>query len=729
MEINNFIIFIIIILLSIILYKCAKIYNLRKIENFNTQLGLHDGHGNIERNVDPLTGNYINCKGNWSSCVYNDTNNTCNKTYEIENEDYIGSSCPHNTGDIKECIYDECNQINTYTKNGVEYHIMKGKTLIHYKKKNRNDNSEDIQEEIEYSGSGSGSDLWNDDKDGDDTNIQLQKLEKIMDEYNDNSDYIGLIKDDVLDGIPKFYPIILDEDSEIEIRDSPRRTLYMKKNIDCRGKWEKCEYNQESQRSERYYIIKYPGSGAGNSCAENNNEIQTCAEWSSCVTEENPNNYNKPHNIKKWEYKLPNNGCSDINQDCSNINNQEWIEEGCVQDRDCGVSWSDCENKDGLEKKQATIYPPATGNGRCAYEDGEWYHNKRVFNADGNIENKICNPLTGDNCICEQDDFPQPCKKKYNLYWGNGEWTGVQHYPNGGGIIRDSNGIPIPNNRVDDNEPGECWLHVYDYDVANNKFYQRNQDTGIAICPLDDYEYNGEYINIGSRIGTPVSDIGAGDNKITGNNYGYKFDIVSTTRECTTENRPHPDIPQDDLDALVANGENLINELDKANQLSDQEQLCNYRDLNNLKNTLNDIVNENQNNNSVNNIIRPLLNVVNTKLSLHSNYQSGTTNDWGEVCRSQGIYPQDCEYNEVETNCNNWRYGYNGKYNVINITKPNKYTGSCDVINGQAINTENCNRILVQDWFSSTLGGITSDLMSGNVGGAAGGIINTLSSF
>tara|TARA_Y100001936_G_C16092075_1_gene687256 strand:+ start:3387 stop:5498 length:2112 start_codon:yes stop_codon:yes gene_type:complete len=693
------------------------------MEKFDdTQLGLDDGYGNIAKNVDPLTGNYINCKGDWTTCVHDDTNNSCKKTYNIENEDYIGSSCAYNTGDIKECIYDKCNEISTYTKNGVEYHIMRGKTLVHSKRDNKNDGL-DIQEEIEYTEG----DLWNDDKDGDDTNIQLQKLEKIMDEYNDNSDYIGLIKDDVLDGIPKFYPIVLDENSEIEIiedENSSRRTLYMKKNIDCRGRWEKCEYNQESQRSERYYIIKYPGSGAGNNCAENNNETQTCAEWGSCVTEENPNNYNKPHNIKKWEYKLPNNGCSDINQDCSNthssVDHQEWIEEGCVQDNDCGVSWSDCKNIDGLEQKQATINPPATGNGRCAYEDGKWYHNTRVFNADGNIENKICNPLTGDNCICDRDDFPQPCKKKYKLYWGSGDWDSVQKKIDGT-IERDIDGIPIPNNRVDDNQPGQCWLHVYDYNEANNKFYERN--TG-DICPLDDYEYNGEYINIGSRIGTPVSDIGAGDHKITkgAKNYGYKFDIVSTTRECTTENRPHPDIPEDDLDALVANGENLINELDKANQLSDQEQLCNYRDLNNLKNTLNDIVNENQNNNSVNNIIRPLLNVVNTKLSLHSNYQSGTTNDWGEVCRSQGIYPQDCEYNKVETNCNNWRYGYNGKYNVINITKPNKYTGSCDVINGQAINTENCNRILVQDWFSSTLGavgGMAGNLMSGDFEGAA----------
>ena len=34
MEINNFIIFIIIILLSIVLYKCAKIYNFREMEKF-----------------------------------------------------------------------------------------------------------------------------------------------------------------------------------------------------------------------------------------------------------------------------------------------------------------------------------------------------------------------------------------------------------------------------------------------------------------------------------------------------------------------------------------------------------------------------------------------------------------------------------------------------------------------------------------------------------------------
>ena len=58
-----------------------------------------------------------------------------------------------------------------------------------------NDNP-NIQEKIEYKEG----DLWNNDKDGDDPNIQLQKLEQIMNEYNDNPEYIGLIKDDVLDG-------------------------------------------------------------------------------------------------------------------------------------------------------------------------------------------------------------------------------------------------------------------------------------------------------------------------------------------------------------------------------------------------------------------------------------------------------------------------------------------------------------------------------------------------
>jgi len=545
MEINNFIIFIIIILLSIVLYKCAKIFNLRKMEKFdNTQLGLGDGHGNTENNVDPLTGNYINCKGNWGSCISYDDNNSCKKTYEIENEDYIGGSCAYNTGDIKECIFDKCNNINTYEVDDVEYHIMRGKTLVHYKRDNINDN-QDIQEDTEYIGNdtgGSGSDLWNNSKDGDDPNIQSLKLEKIMKEYKDNSDYIGLIKDDVLDGIPKFYPIVLDENSEIKIVHSPRRTLYMKKNIDCRGKWGKCEYNNDKKKSERNYIIKYPGSGTGSNCTENNNEQETCSEWGSCVIENNPIN-NESRNIKKWQYKLSD--CSDINEDCSNAHNkiehQEWIEEGCIQDNDCGVSWGDCDFAGGKRSKKATINPPKTGSGKCAYIDKEWYHSKIVFNKEGEKIELICDPINSpENCICDKEDFPIPCKKKYNIYWGNGPWKGVKK--NKDGIILRKKGIPIPINEVSPQASGKCWLHIYDYERANNKLYELLEGGSSSYCPLNDY-YNLDdyYNNVGSAINIgemldKSKNIDIGDSGGIGfgdSNIGFKFgDTYTDLEEC-----------------------------------------------------------------------------------------------------------------------------------------------------------------------------------------------------
>ena len=217
-------------------------------------------------------------------------------------------------------------------------------------------------------------------------------------------------------------------------------------------------------------------------------------------------------------------------------------------------------------------------------------------------------------------------------------------------------------------------------------------------------------------------------------NKGYKFGRQQTTRECGSH-RTSPTIPRNNIDQIVTNGNNLINELNKGNAVSDIEQLCNYRDLKNLndwmKTNLRDDTAINQSD-DVKNKINPLINKIDEKLPSYSNYGSGTTTDWGEVCRSGGIYPQDCQFNEVETDCNNWKYGYAGKYDRINITKNNKYNGTCQHNEGQTINTGNCHKINVKDWFSSTIdtiSGIGGDLMSGDIGGAAGGVVEVLSSY
>ena len=526
MKINIFLIFIIIIILVIIIFK------LKNIEKFdNIQLGINDNTGYNENNVGLLTPNYINCEGEWSSCV-NTTMNNCQSIYNINNENYIGSACKHNNGDIKDCIPDLCSNVLNYTYNGIVYNIMREKTLIHYKRSDINDNP-DIQEKIEYI-EGSGSELWNSDEDGDDPKIQLQKLEHIMDKYSNNSEYIGLIKDDTLDGIPKFYPIILDIDSEVEIIDSPRNTLYIKRNINCRGRWEKCKFNEDTQQSERKYVIKYSGLGSGNSCPEINNQTEICAEWGSCSIE-NISDDNETYNIKRWKYILPE--CNNINQNCLNSNkknkHKEWTKDGCIQDNNCGVSWSDCISSGGVEVKKATISPPATGNGLCAYEDGKWYHNKRIFNSSGEIEELNCNPANGiNNCICDEEDFPKPCEKKYNIYWGSGTWNGIKRDLNNK-IMRDDNGIPIPKNKVEYNEPGDCWLHVYDYKKANNKYYERNKN--FEICPLDDYilqdssTNTNSYVNVGSMVRGNSIDIGYGIDKLSLNNdnIGYKFPYIN----------------------------------------------------------------------------------------------------------------------------------------------------------------------------------------------------------
>ena len=84
--------------------------------------------------------------------------------------------------------------------------------------------------------------------------------------------------------------------------------------------------------------------------------------------------------------------------------------------------------------------------------------------------------------------FKIGCKKKYDVYWGNGPWAGVQRDKDGN--IEKTNGKSIPVNKVASNQPGACWLHVYDYEEANNRFKLSNP-SNKAVCPMDDYEFNG----------------------------------------------------------------------------------------------------------------------------------------------------------------------------------------------------------------------------------------------
>ena len=721
MEINNFIIFIIIIVLSIILYKCAKIFNLRKMEKFSDKyptshnIGTRDADGHIEKTTGPLdVSSLADCEGDWSECTYDSTNNNCKKTYTISNPDFGGDSCSNQSGTTKECIYDHCIEIDTYTysdpsnpgSGSTEYHIMRGKNLIHYKifdkddPKQRQDNT---------------GELWNSDKDGDDTNIQLLKLQQIMNKYNDDENYIGLIKHDVAGEEPKFYPIILDKDSEIEIVNESSHVLYMKKNINCRGRWESCKFDSDTQQSTREYVVKYPGSGSSViSCPSSDGDIQICGEWGQCAIEDIGDN--KSQNRKKWEYRLPNNECTDIGKNCNHGENIVNTTQGCVQNNDCGVSWiNTCDrsyDSNGIPQAIAEITSAATGDGKCAYINGSSYSIKKVFNQRTNTyedkdEKNDDDTINYNNYICDEDYFPIGCKKKYDVYWGNGPWAGVQRDDDGN--IEKTNGKSIPVNKVASNQPGACWLHVHNYDEANTRYKQTNP-SDEALCPMNDYNFNRvSNIDVGQRLDSKVSDIGKGPDRISLNrkDYGYQFKYnTKSTNNCESNSDKLTPVPTSSnindpsfLNSLGSNTDDLISKLGSGT-LGSEENKCNYQSLKNqydwmVNNLLNGLE---QQNDSYKIELNRQLKKMNDTFDLYrvENPEDPTNenineNGWGEICKQKGIYPQDCQHQELERNCTDLNQGFaGGKYKVINITSPAKYNGTCDYQQGQIKDTNNC---------------------------------------
>ena len=502
MEINKFIIFLIIIIFSIIIYKCAKIFNLKKTEtyiNFHSQFGFNDSTGYVEKNVDDLGDTtYLSCKGAWDNCsstlnVANSTNgSSCQKTYIITNQDNYLEECKFEHGQKKNCIPDMCKNIDSYIFDGTTYEIMNQTSLIHYKRK-KFDDAKDIQLHIDFetmlSNEGSNSEGSNSEGsnsegsnsegsniNGDDSQIQLTKLIQIMNKYKNDENFIGLIKHDILGGFPKFYPIILDDDSEYDIinttniknvdiynnvDDIERKTLYLKQNINCRGRWEDCRYYDNNQGdgdigngiSERKYIIKTGHRGSGSVCDNKDDDVDTCAKWSwGCKTIIDLKN--EKRNAKSWE--IINDICDNPDQDCSNNTQQHYFLGDCTQTKDCQVTWGECINgSNGKRVKKATIESGArnTGSGACAYKDGEEYHSnmEMIYGSAREIGSGCKDGKNLVNCLCNKNDF-KPCDFKTRIYWGNDLYNVSRPTLNN-----------LPNNEIDPTKAGNCWLQIYNY--------------------------------------------------------------------------------------------------------------------------------------------------------------------------------------------------------------------------------------------------------------------------
>jgi len=301
MELNKLILFLIIIFLSIIIFKCAKIFNIKKIEKFSFrgQKGFTDDTGHVSSFLDNMLNNttYLRCDGDWGSCS---NQSGCQQIYNITTDNYIGEPCPHESGATSECIPDSCagSSGETYLFKDIndattEYNIIRNTDITHTRGGDYNIGFDEYNPTAEEDPS------WV--SIGDDTNIniqlraniQLQKLNRIMELYKSEPNFIGIQKKEDSAG-DKFYPIIVYDNSAIVYSNTvedEKSVLYMKVDRDCRGTWSHCYGsttmdNVQSGSSiyvvQREYTINIQPIGNGSACESASGAIENCAYWGQC---------------------------------------------------------------------------------------------------------------------------------------------------------------------------------------------------------------------------------------------------------------------------------------------------------------------------------------------------------------------------------------------------------------------------------------------------------------
>ena len=468
MEINNFILLIVFIIFVLIIYKSIKIYNLNKIENYGA-MSIDDNVGHSSDNLEDILFTFKNCEYNNPSIFKND--DKCILEYTPKHENTIlGSACSSKTLEISlhHCTQEE---FPIYRFNDTEYEIKRNKKLNHYKRIDSDlQLSKQKLEEVLLTG-----DISNQNKL---LTLQKEKLDEIFSNNNNNNDFLGILLEKTLDNKVKFYKIIVDEYSEIEEEDDNDYILYIKKNIDCRGKWEKCKYNSQQEKSIRKYVHKINKRGNGQDCKNMDNMSQKCAAWSNNCKEKILDGIKQ--NVKEWNRYSP---CEDSNYKdelnyCNNDKNKKYIQDDCIQNRDCVVAFENenCyENSDGMLVNKPNILVESSGNGTCAYEEGEEYHNRLEINQYGNSSIELdCN--NGENleqCVCnDRELYSLPCSYDTRFFWGA------------------ENGSPRKNT-----QPGNCMLEVFNYNPPTSK-------SGTTECPLEiiDPDNNTNLIDVGNTI-------------------------------------------------------------------------------------------------------------------------------------------------------------------------------------------------------------------------------------
>lgn len=523
MEINNFIIFIIILLLSIVLYKSAKIFNYNKKENFSSLLkkGLGDDTGRWNQSLNEYDQLIEDCKGEWTKC--SDTNNECKRTYRISNPGYIGASdtCIGSNGKTQKCTpdLDDCISSTEYTINDVNFDILKNTTIRHKKRYDIDgsaaiQNKEDISERVSNVSS--------------EPNIENEKFEQLMKQYTGGSDslsmdsnsdeFIGIILERNNDNTTNFYPIFINNDSQIETVNKRNSTLFIKKDIDCKGKWSPCTFKFSetigSQVSEKTYFVNYYGTGTGyEKCSDGNNDGDTilCADWGDCEIKDNENK-------RTWNKREI---CDEEGEDCMKGLNgeiQSPTTDGCEAHIQCTIdlvgkddgcatfigSSGDKGHPDieiGDSGKTAKIINSDSSLGSniksCkGYEDGKFYRSKMRLGSNSLYEVLDCDPsdpLKLQNCTCEiEDEHPIECTKNYRIYWGY-DWPDEKRKTTGFSYL--PRNMLDPTNETDmKREDGNCWLQIYNYKPSTTKWKEQNpqyEDKNYCPAYVDLYDDNG----------------------------------------------------------------------------------------------------------------------------------------------------------------------------------------------------------------------------------------------
>ena len=673
MEINNFIIFIIILLLSIVLYKSAKIFNYNKKNNFENYTDstidstfiIKKGAGNnigMEESITEsglLTNtSYEDCKDKWESCK--------NISPDICQRKYSGNCMIHTESENCTPDRDNCN-ILTYldATNDIIYDVIKSHTIIHKKRDNINDDFS-IQTLNEDN-------LSEDDIDkniSSEPQVEYDRLQNLMPKYQlkslPDNEFIGIILERYSNEKTSFYPIFIDNNSSIDIKPDNNNIInrksnlidsivYIKKDINCRGKWSPCIFTQDSdaqdiqsQESKRTYFVNYNGRGTDSECVNDNNTTELCASWGSCIYNEDEESNKRTWNIHTTDI------CNKQDDNCfTNIISP--TTEGCSQSMKCIVGETDdCDvflgtsgdagHEDinqGDTGKYITIENSSSsidGRKSCrGYEDGKFYVSKMEKNQNGSgYIKRDCNPEDPSkiyNCMCnDREQHSIECSKEYIFYWGR-DWNTNEN--------KGLNAWGQPKNILNEyEEDGKCFAYIKNFIPSTQKWKEENPRLPACPAHIDQYDDNGNkigkvrafqnsYSSLNSKIGAEIIQ-----------SEGAIIDVIQEAKNWSSYQN------------------NTENE-----GITDTNQFIEFEKRNNPYS------------------VEP------------SGADGSAAQYWGELCKKYGIYPQNCVFTE-EYNKNTCSPGFKGNKTYKDISVPKKYNGFCSKT-GETLIKDNCKKIVL----------------------------------